>query len=661
MTRFTLVLGALCVGWIFGIALGVYHPAGASALGLFGTLGLVCFACALAVCVKARWMAWFIAAGFACLVGLNWAIWREQLDYFRHPLVQLGQKADFETVATVYSPLKAGSAKHWLHLSVPHAGWVLADVRRKKIQAQWPQVGARVRLHGQFRLGRRPIITSGLSHFDEHAYLRSLGAIGVIDKISRIEQLDAGPVSGFSAVMRSVDALRARLTQPFIRQLGPQAGAIAASMIFGERAVGLDKPTRDAFAQTGLIHLLAASGMNVGIVAASVFGLLAALGCWINLPRSVRFTWVMLSVGAYMLITGMPPSILRAGTMLLLALALKWRNRRVPAVLLLLSSVSLLLCVQPQAVQSLGLQLSVATTLGILSYASAWQKRLGHRLGPTLALVLFVPVIAQLWATPLLLPVFNQLPLLSAALNLPAAWFSAPVTGVGALIAPACLLLPGAEIMLRLLQWPVAAIQGLAFWGQAQQWAFITLPSWPWFITVAWLALLCCWGLWFAWQDVRRPLPKPGRVEYARTPAPAQPYKWGLVVLTLGLVASSLVLMQPPAEPQVLALSSASQGRVALVRYIRYARRDDGPLGFLGGFSPYARVMLPADTRYWEARALADELKHRNVNANALSVKVLPPTQASTLEATAPESELSTQKKPKKTPAFKLKWLTSNL
>ena len=138
-------------------------------------------------------------------------------------------------------------------------------------------------------------------------------------------------------------------------------------LLIGERSK-IDQSTRDAFAITGTAHVLAVSGLHVGIIALALFVVVS----WIP-GRWLRFSFFALSLLSYVLITGAKPSILRAGIMALLFM-LSYNSGRIARPLNTLGVTGLfLLLLDPESLFDIGFQLSFCAVAGILLvYPRLW-------------------------------------------------------------------------------------------------------------------------------------------------------------------------------------------------------------------------------------------------------------------------------------------------
>jgi competence protein ComEC len=142
-------------------------------------------------------------------------------------------------------------------------------------------------------------------------------------------------------------------------------GALAAALIFGVRD-GLDDDLTDAYAAAGAMHVLAVSGLHVGII----YGLLIL--CAKPLGKRKRGKWIIAGLSLVVLwvyagITGFSPSVLRAVSMFsFFAVAIPLR-RRTNTYNMLAASAFCILLINPFQIASVGFQLSYLAVLGIVA------------------------------------------------------------------------------------------------------------------------------------------------------------------------------------------------------------------------------------------------------------------------------------------------------
>ncbi len=286
------------------------------------------------------------------------------------------------------------------------------------------------------------------------------------------------------AVARLSAALRRRVEKAY-GAAGPesegrrQGKALARALVLGD-ASDFPLEWKRGLRVTGVYHLMSVSGVHVALVAGAVW----LLGG--RLPRTLRLVLMLASIFSYLLLVGPLPALVRSAVMGSLGVAALLAERPPAAANALGWAVILLLLDHPQAALSVGFQLTVSATAGLLLLAPPLAERWRSRFAPSW---LVEPVAAsagaQLATLPWALPKFHLLSPLAPWLNLPAV----PWTGL-ALIASlvwtaAALLSPSlAGALLPVLDWLAAPFS----------WPSRTPPE-VWFPLPAVLSPLWAWLL----------------------------------------------------------------------------------------------------------------------------------------------------------------------
>jgi competence protein ComEC len=145
---------------------------------------------------------------------------------------------------------------------------------------------------------------------------------------------------------------------------GTQNQAVAMALILGVTE-GIDNELLSAYAASGAMHVLAVSGMHVGIIYVIILFLFKPLkkyrwSPWLIACLSIFLLW------SFAFVTGLSPSVLRAVTMfsfVALAKPLSWRTNIYNT---LATSAFVLLLYNPYLIMSVGFQLSYLAVLGIV-------------------------------------------------------------------------------------------------------------------------------------------------------------------------------------------------------------------------------------------------------------------------------------------------------
>lgn len=204
------------------------------------------------------------------------------------------------------------------------------------------------------------------------------------------------------------------------------------------------------FRLSGLSHLLAVSGQNVAFVLATARPLLH------RLDGRRRLVVVAVLLLGFALVTRLEPSVLRAVTAAAIATWAAAGGRARSGLGVLAAAVVVLVLADPFLVDSVGFQLSVGASLGILGLGPIVDRRLP---GPRwLAQPLATSLAAQAGVAPVLQHHFGPMSLVAIPANLLAGWAAAFIMTWGLSVGVVAGLSPGG--VASVLQWPV----GVALW-----------------------------------------------------------------------------------------------------------------------------------------------------------------------------------------------------
>ena len=145
----------------------------------------------------------------------------------------------------------------------------------------------------------------------------------------------------------------------------PSAGTapLLKALLTGDRS-GLSQETVRVFRESGGAHLLALSGLHIGILYLLLTRLLWPLG---NSPRArrVRYALIVLAAGLFTLMTGASPSIVRAFLFIFLNETARIACRPRDPLRILSTALLIQLVLTPSAITSTGFQLSYLAMAGI--------------------------------------------------------------------------------------------------------------------------------------------------------------------------------------------------------------------------------------------------------------------------------------------------------
>ena len=196
-----------------------------------------------------------------------------------------------------------------------------------------------------------------------------------------------------------------------------QARSILKALLLGYTGE-LDTAQREAFSVAGLSHVLAVSGLHLGIIWSVAAALLAPLA-WLRLRRlQAAIIWLLL--WGYAVVTGLSPSVIRACVMASVVLAGIIIGRKAYPMNSLFVAAFAMLLYNPHYLFQVRFQLSFLSVFSILLFYRPLYNLLPHkhRIARQAASLLAVSAAAQLGTLPLVIYYFHTLPLAGLLTNL---------------------------------------------------------------------------------------------------------------------------------------------------------------------------------------------------------------------------------------------------
>lgn len=233
-----------------------------------------------------------------------------------------------------------------------------------------------------------------------------------IGGIARARGAEIRPGPGGVAV--AVSALRTALLGGLNDLVPEPEAALGAGILLGVRA-SIAPEINDAFATSGLTHVVAISGWNIAIVAA----LAAAAVRPLETRPGGRWTTAAVAasvVGGYVMLAGASPSVVRAALMAGAMLVARLGGSRAHAASALALAALVMLLAAPPVLWDVGFQLSLLATAGLVWFGASVERRLPGWPGwirEPVALTL----AAQLTTLPVVLVNFERLSLVAPIAN----------------------------------------------------------------------------------------------------------------------------------------------------------------------------------------------------------------------------------------------------
>jgi len=561
-----------------GVGIGAYFALPAEPPGWAAVAVLVAPLAALAA--PRRRAGWRLAAIGLAAVAVGFAAAALRTALVEAPMLErrLGPLAVEGRVVEV-EPL--GRGRRLLLEDLDLAGIAEAERPRRariRVGAEPPlAAGDRIRVRAVLNPPPAPSLP-GAFDFQRQSFFRGLGAVGFA--MGRPQVVTAA-AEGAGSPALAVAALRQRIGERIAAAVDGPPGAMARALMTGERGA-IPADVLDAMRDSGLAHLLAISGLHIGLVAGILFvGLRAALA--LVPPIALRFPikkWAAAAAlpgaAAYALISGATVPTQRAFLMIGLVLLAVLLDRRGLSIRTVAWAAVAILIVQPEALLGASFQLSFAAVVALIAVyeeirerrfrADRASRRWPWRIALYVGGVALSSLVAGAATTPFALYHFNRLAAFGLAANLAAVPLTALWVMPCAVVAFALMPFGLERLALAPMGWGVEMVIAVAR----------EVASWPGAVTLwpamptAGLVAVAAGGLWLAlWR---------GRWRY-----------WGVVGIVGGLASTAWVtapdvivdgdgrLMAVRGADGALALSSRRLGRFEAETWLRRAGQDGAP------------------------------------------------------------------------------------
>jgi len=282
---------------------------------------------------------------------------------------------------------------------------------------------------------RSPISERNPGSFSEAAYLFVSGVNAVLSVPGflepRVNKVD--PPRGFVATYMS--PVHGWLRNGINRNVPGDERGFLLALVLGERGE-LSEEMKDAFRDSGIIHLISVSGLHTALV--GMIGFLFLKG--IRVPLKASLVGSALIVWFYCGISGCSPPTLRSSVMVSCVVTSRLLGRGTGLASPLCLSCALLLLANPGYLLDVGFQLSYAAT-GSMIAAAPLGRLIRERLNPPDWLYKYVistimtTIVAQLGVLPILALQFGSV----SAVSIPANLLAIPIAS-GALVSSFCSL-----------------------------------------------------------------------------------------------------------------------------------------------------------------------------------------------------------------------------
>lgn len=257
----------------------------------------------------------------------------------------------------------------------------------------------------------------GAYDFARQAYFEQLGALGYA--VSSPVILDEGDDFGFETVARQ----RNFVTSSIYQHLPGESGTIAAALLTGDKTAIPDDISK-AYRDAGLAHLLAISGLHFGLITGLIYftaraGLALIPRLALNHPiKAYAAITSWFGAFGYLLLTGAPLPAQRAFIMVTVMICGTLLGRQPLSLRVAAFAAFLILLFTPEALFSIGFQMSFAAVMALIAAYEALQpvfqrqkerfQSMSGRFALYLLSVALSTLVAELAIAPIAAYHFNQ-------------------------------------------------------------------------------------------------------------------------------------------------------------------------------------------------------------------------------------------------------------
>ncbi len=181
----------------------------------------------------------------------------------------------------------------------------------------------------------------------------------------------------------------------------------------------LERETKQEFSNAGAIHVMAVSGLHVGLIWMFLNFTLSIFGAGF-LSRVLKFLIITMAIWLYALLTGLSPSVTRACLMFSVAGTGSLLSRKAISLNTVFLAAFIQVLIQPDVIYNLGFQFSYTAVISILLFQSIFRNIMpaGNKISSYMYDLISVSLAAQMLTFPLSIYYFHQFPALFLITNI---------------------------------------------------------------------------------------------------------------------------------------------------------------------------------------------------------------------------------------------------
>ena len=236
--------------------------------------------------------------------------------------------------------------------------------------------------------------------FDYKKYNENRGVFKQV-KLNQIKNIKSE-----DSIVDKIKSIRAKMSLKISNEITFDKSGYFEALILGDKNY-LQREDINSFKKLGISHLLAISGLHLGLLISIIYYILQKLNFTSNLIENI----IIIILPCYMGISGFSPSVIRAGLMIIVYLILKRKN--IANIDSLLITFLIMTIINPLYIFDIGFELSFFITFSLLM-STEYIKKSKNKLQSSLK----ISVISFLASMPILISNFYTVPYISVLSNI---------------------------------------------------------------------------------------------------------------------------------------------------------------------------------------------------------------------------------------------------
>ena len=319
-------------------------------------------------------------------------------------------------------------------------------------------------IKANFSKGDKTIEVGDILTFESEVTPQSLFTLGVLNSnnyrlgVGYTLEEDVDNVVIATGYTKFDEKVRMAIKNLIYENMSEDNASIAYAVLFGDQS-GISFEVNDAYRNSGIIHIIAVSGFNVGFLIAILYTAFSHA----RMKRLVSFIITCVIIVLYAYFCGFAPSVVRASIMGIVVMTAQIFGRRYDALNALGLSGFIILILNPLSAFDVGFLMSVACVCGLVFFTPLLMKVLSKCMPNKIASYISASLSAQLAILPFLASFGSTINILSFVINLFVVPLFALMYPYLFFISFLSLIMPFLGVLLTPVDWILSACYFIAY------------------------------------------------------------------------------------------------------------------------------------------------------------------------------------------------------